>query len=157
MIEYLTESAYQRWYKQYQDDIRYYLEELNQLKLQVAALPYDEEIEILKMQLYAIEENLETLSPRNFKGDGKPLEGFEKFLENMRVFINLLYRVMGKSDCYEGIYQNEKNKILDAHQEFQFKERLQIIKEQIEWLEAKNHQDVEAVQKEESSLITQQG
>lgn len=123
MVEYLTEAAYQRWYRQYQASIIYYLNTLDQLRIRLDSLPL-EEVEAIQKLLDQIDENFEKIIPRDFAVDGKPLKGFEKFLENIKVLINLIFRVKGKGDYYLGIYQEEKNNVLNAYQEFKFKDKL---------------------------------
>lgn len=74
--------------------------------------------------------------PRNFAANVKPLQGFEMFVENLKVLINLFYRIRGRDDHFKGIYELEKNRVLAVHHEFQFKEKLKRVREMIEAVEA---------------------
>ncbi len=135
MTEYLTESAYQRWLRQYQINLRSYMNVLDDLRIRLDALPY-EEVGNIQNRVSEIDENLEKVIPRNFSVEAKPLQGFEMFVENTKVLINLFYRMWGRDDHFKGIYALEKNKILAVHQEFQFKEKLKRVREMIEAVEA---------------------
>lgn len=145
MAEYLTEVAYQRWLRQYQTNLGFYINILDQLRIRVDALPYEYEEEVQKIEniVNEIDENLEKGVPRDFSRNKKPLAGFEMFLENMKVLINLIYRMRGKSDHFTGIYQAERNHVSVVYQEFKFKEKLKQLREMIEAVEAKRSQTVE--------------
>ena len=65
------------------------------------------------------------------------MEGFEKFLENTKVLINLTYRIRGRADRYPGIYQAEKDKAVRLLQQFKFKDKIKYIRERVEAVEAK--------------------
>src|SRR6185437_5800426 len=98
MTEYLTEAVYQRWDRQYQTNMGYYFDLLDHLRIRLNALPYENEMEDIEAIFDEIDKNLEKAVPRNFSENGKPLAGFEKFLENMKVFINLFLRMRGEGD-----------------------------------------------------------
>lgn len=44
MAEYLTEAAYQRWLRQYQTNLGFYINLLDDLRIQLDALSYEEEV-----------------------------------------------------------------------------------------------------------------
>ena len=135
MAVYLTEAGYMRWYRQYQINLRYYLDVLDQLRIRLDALPsVPEKLEIEHL-INDIDENIEKVIPRNFAVNGESLQGFEKFLENTKVLINLFYRLFGKGDRFLGIYSEEKERVLSFHREFKFKEKLKYIHDKIEALE----------------------
>jgi hypothetical protein len=140
MAEYLTETAYQRWLRQYQTNLAVYTDTLDQLRIQLDALHYEDEAEGQKITklVNEIDENLDKAIPRNFSVNQKPLVGFEMFLENVKVLINLIYRVRGKNDRFSGIYQLEKERVFTIHQEFKFKEKLKQARELLEVVEKKN-------------------
>lgn len=144
MAEYLTEAAYQRWFRQFQTNLGSYITMLDQLRIRVDALPYEYEEEVQRIEniINEIDENLDNGIPRDFSSNGKPLAGFEMFLENTRVLINLFYRMRGKSDHFTGIYQAERNRVSAVYQEFNFKEKLKQVREMIEAVESKKVQAV---------------
>ncbi|HXH54857.1 MAG TPA: hypothetical protein VNK03_03835 [Gammaproteobacteria bacterium] len=151
MAEYLTEAAYQRWLRQYQTNLRFYTNVLDDLRIRLDALPYEEEIHKIEDKVSEIDENLEKAIPRNFSANGKPLQGFEMFVENAKVLINLFYRVRGRADYFKGIYESEKNRVFAVHQEFQFKEKLKRVREMIEGMEKENLQEIAAEKSIDSS------
>jgi hypothetical protein len=137
MAEYLTESAYGRWYKQYQLNIGRYLNMLNNLRVRVDPLLDDLNILDIQNLISEIDDHLERAIPRNFSIEGKPVMGFEKFFENIKVLINLMSRALKKSDKFLGIYYEEKDRIMKIHQEYKFKDKLNELKEKIYEFEAK--------------------
>lgn len=142
MTEYLTETAYQRWLRQYQTSLVVYINLLDDLRIRLDVLSYGEEVQKIEDRLDEIDEHLEKATPRNFSPNGKPLLGFEKFVENLKVLINLFYRMRGRNDHFIGIYQAEKNRVSALHQEFQFKEKLKQGHEMIEAAESKSAQKI---------------
>lgn len=142
MAEYLTEAAYQRWLRQFQTNLGFYINILDQLRIRVDALPYEYEEEVQKIEniVNEIDEHLEKGVPRDFSSNRKPLAGFEMFLENIKVLINLFCRMRGKSDHFSGIYHAERNRVSTVYQEFNFKEKLKQVREMIEGVEAKKNQ-----------------
>jgi hypothetical protein len=136
MAEYLTQAAYQRWLRQYQTNLGFYINLLDALRIQLDALSYEEEVHKIENRISEIDENLEKVIPRNFAANVKPLQGFEMFVENLKVLINLFYRIRGRDDHFKGIYELEKNRVLAVHHEFQFKEKLKRVREMIEAVEA---------------------
>lgn len=132
MAEYLTEAAYQRWLRQYQTNLGSYINLLDDLRIRLDALPYEEEVRQIESRVSEIDENLEKVIPRNFSPNAKPLQGFEMFVENIKVLINLFYRMRGREDHFKGIYELEKNRVLAVHHEFQFKEKLKRVREMID-------------------------
>ncbi|HEV2523527.1 MAG TPA: hypothetical protein VGU44_00145 [Gammaproteobacteria bacterium] len=135
MAEYLTEAAYQRWLRQYQTNLGSYINLLDDLRIRLDALPYEEEVRQIENRVSEIDEHLEKVIPRNFSPNAKPLEGFEMFVENAKVLINLFYRVRGRDDHFKGIYELERNRVSAVYQEFQFKEKLKRVREMIEAVE----------------------
>lgn len=144
MAEYFTEAAYQRWLRQYQTNLGHYSDVLDNLRIRLDALPYEYEAEVQNIEnlVNEIDEHLDKANPRIFSANGKPIEGFEMFLENMKVLINLIYRMRGKSDHFSGIYFEEKERVAAVHQEFPFKEKLKQVREMIEAVEAKREEGI---------------
>ncbi len=144
MAEYFTEAAYQRWLRQYQTNLGHYSDVLDNLRIRLDALSYEYEAEVQNIEnlINEIDENLDKANPRIFSANGKPIEGFEMFLENTKVLINLIYRMRGKSDHFTGIYFDEKERVTAAHQEFPFKEKLKQVREMVEVVEAKKGEGI---------------
>ncbi len=138
MAEYLTESAYQRWLKQYQTNLGFYMKVLDDLRIRLDALPYGEEVRQIENRVSEIDENLEKVLARNFSANAKPLQGFEMFVENLKVLVNLFYRIRGQGDRFQGIYEIEKKRVFEVHHEFQFKEKLKRVRELIEAVETQH-------------------
>ncbi|HQZ87795.1 MAG TPA: hypothetical protein PLV31_05780 [Gammaproteobacteria bacterium] len=147
MAEYLTEVAYQRWLRQYKTNLGSYINLLDDLRIQLDALSYEVEVSNIENRVSEIDENLEKVIPRNFSPNARPLQGFEMFVENIKVLINLFYRMRGRQDYFKGIYELEKNRVLAVHHEFQFKEKLKRVREMIEAIEL---QSVEEITEEKS-------
>lgn len=141
MAEYLTEAAYQRWLRQYEKNLGSYINLLDDLRIQLDALFYEEEVRQIENRVSEIDENLEKVIPRNFSPNAKPLQGFEMFVENIKVLINLFYRMRGGEDHFKGIYEFEKNRVLAVHHDFQFKEKLKRVSEMIKAVEAQSAQE----------------
>lgn len=137
IVEYFTETAYKRWYRQYQININYYIDILDSLRVRVDPLLYDLDIIDIQQLINEIDEHLDMAIPRNFSSDGEPLQGLEKFSENSKVFINLFCRLLKKPDKYQGVYQEEKDKILKIHQQYNFKDKLNELREKIGVAETK--------------------
>jgi hypothetical protein len=142
MAEYLTEAAYQRWLRQYQTNLGFYTNVLDGLRIRLDALPYEEEVHKIEDRVSEIDENLEKAIPRNFSANDEPLQGFEMFVENAKVLINLFYRMCGRGDRFKGVYEWEKSRVFAVHQEFQFKEKLKRVREMIEDVERESVQEI---------------
>jgi hypothetical protein len=142
MTEYLTEAAYQRWLRQYQTNLGFYINLLDELRIRLDALPYEAEVREIENIVNEIDENAEKAMPRNFSSKGKPLLGFEMLVENLKVMVNLFYRMRGHSDHFLGIYQAERSRVSAVHHEFQFKEKLKRAREMIEAVELKSKQEI---------------
>ncbi len=139
MATYLTETVYQRWYYQHQMNLGYCIALLNHLRVRLEALPYDSDVVELENIINDIDDNIEQVKPRDFSVE--PLVGAEMFFENMKVLFNLLTKLGGSQNQLKGIYQKEKERILNNHQMFKFKENLKNIRERIESIEAQNYSD----------------
>lgn len=139
MAEYFTEAAYMRWYRQYQISIGFYVDVLDDLRARIEELPYeDDQIQSL---LDEIDQHIERAAPRNFYENGEPLVGFEKFLENMRVLVNLICHQLKKPDKFFGIYREEKSRVAKIHQEYKFKDKINQLKAMIEAAEFRIQQE----------------
>ena len=125
MAEYLTEMAYMRWLKQYFINMQIYFDTVGDLRIRLARYAAFPAAENLEIQIGEIERKLEEATPRNFSLNAKPLQGGQKFLENIKVFINLILHLFKKEPHFSGIYHQEKERIKKIHHEFDFKERLQ--------------------------------
>lgn len=145
MGHYLTEAAYKRWYRQYQVSIGFYLDVVDSLRVRMDALPLDKDkfedkgeskSEGIEDLFSELNDKFDLATPRNFNANGEPLVGFEKFSENCKVFVNLIDRLLGKPDRFLGIYHDEKTRVLKVHQEYKFKDQINILKEKIEALES---------------------
>lgn len=140
MGSYLTESAYQRWYRQYQVNQEAYIEKLDALRIRVDNLPLDIEIEDssipnkqhIEEAISIIDEALEEAIPRDFSLAGNPISGEEKFSENCKVLVNLVRRACHKPNYFEGIYQEEKNRVQEIHKIFRFKEKIIQVRDMVE-------------------------
>lgn len=144
MAEYLTGAAYQRWFRQYQTNLGFYINQLDDLRIRLDALLYQDEVREIENRITEIDEHLDKAMPRNFSLNAKPLQGLEMFIENIKVLINLFYRMRGRSDYFQGIYQTERSSIAALHHEFQFKEKLKRVREMIETVEAASTQGTQA-------------
>jgi len=145
MAEYLTEAAYMRWYRQYHLMLRYYIEVLDPLRIRVEALRYEAEGEEIEKLMNEIEEKIEVALPRNFNTEA-PLAGFEKFSENIKVLANLVRRLFHKEVLFEGIYQAEKTRVLEIHQAYKFKTKLQTLNQWLETVEQSIAQELRRAQ-----------
>lgn len=154
MVTYLTETVYQRWYRQHQINLGYCIDLLNHLKERLDALPYSSEVAELENKMSEIDNNLEKIRARNFASE--PLHGPEKFFENSKVLANILMKALGQSKRFKGIYQNEKERVMKSHQEYKFKENLKEIRERIEAAELKENEKKHDFEDEEK-LAQQQG
>jgi len=125
MTEYLTETAYMRWAKQYLVNVQFYYEAVEEARIRLARFAFYAEAEALGEQIGEIERKLQDAIPRDFSIGAEPLRGTQKFLENFKVLINLVLSLFDKEPRFLGIYQQEKARILDIHHEFNFKENLQ--------------------------------
>jgi hypothetical protein len=141
VAEYLTEAAYKRWYRQYQINIAYYVDILDGLRIRIDTLLYDEDIEEIHYLMNEIDEHLDQVVPRNFNPEGQPIQGLEKFSENIKVMVNLVRRILGKHDKFLGIYQQEKNRVLKVHQVYKFKDKLNELREKVAAAEARKKQE----------------
>lgn len=56
MAEYLTEAAYQRWLRQYQTNLGFYMNLLDDLRIQLDALSYEEEVHKIENRISEIDE-----------------------------------------------------------------------------------------------------
>lgn len=130
MADYLTGAAYQRWYRQYNANLRAYIKQLDNLRLRAGELPLEER-EATEQEIYTIDEHLEKAFARDFSPEGKPLETNEIFLENSKVLTNLFLQLLGKPARFVGIYKTEKDRVQQVHQEFKFKERLKAINDSV--------------------------
>lgn len=137
VAEYLTEAAYKRWYRQYQINIAYYVDILDGLRIRIDTLLYDQDIEEIQYLMNEIDEHLDLVVPRNFNLEGRPIQGLEKFSENVKVLINLVRRMLGKPDKFLGIYQQEKDRVLKVHQVYKFKDKLNELREKVAAAEAR--------------------
>lgn len=152
-VEYLTEAAYTRWYRQYQININYYIDILHSLRVRVDPLIFDLDIEEIQKLMNEIDEHLELARPRDFNNNGRPLQDIEKFSENTKVLINLFCRLLKKPDKYNGIYQEEKDRITKMHQQYNFKDKLNELREKINIAEEKRkYESLEAHESHESHL-----
>lgn len=124
MAEYLTEIAYMRWLKQYSINIQMYFDAVDKARLKLAQYALYPEAEAIEDRIAEIEKKLEEAIPRNFNLGAQPLEGSQKFLENMKVLINIILHIFRKESRFSGIYQQEKTRILTIHHEFDFKTKL---------------------------------
>jgi len=135
MNTYLTEAAYQRWVRQQLASLNIHEGALDALRAHLHSLSYSIELEEISQAIDEVVENIEALIPRLFSSAEKPLVGFEKFLENMKVLVNIIFRIRGKGDYYLGIYHEEKERILALQRQFNFNHRLSAIQARIETLE----------------------
>lgn len=141
MAGYLTEWDYQGWLRQYYVNLSLYLDLLVELKVRLDALPDDPEAMALEVEVNETGQRIEEIVPRDFSVDEKPLEGIEKFLENLKVLYNLIHRARGKGDHYLGIYHEEKNKVLRLHQDLKFKDQYRQLSKKVALLEEKHHHE----------------
>lgn len=133
MTAYLTEIVYQRWYRQYYNNLGHWVNVINHLKERLEELPYDTEVDNLEELISDIDLHLEKVRPRDFINE--PLMGVEKFIENAKVLANLLFGFFGVQKRFLGIYQKEKNRVLKSYQDAKIKENLQRVQERIEALQ----------------------
>jgi hypothetical protein len=141
MSEYLTELAYQRWFRKYQINYRYCVDLLSRIRLRLDLLSYDEDIKQIESLVDDIDKRLEEASPRDFNSNSEPLLGIEKFIENGKVLINLLLKLFKKENHFKGIYQAELERVMTIHQVYQFKDKLKEVRDQLEKIESKQSPD----------------
>jgi hypothetical protein len=132
MAEYLTETAYMRWLKQYFINLQFYFNALENIRVRLAEYGSYPEANTIEERIGEIEQKLEAMVPRNFNIGADPLQGSQKFLENGKVLMNFIFKLLRKDFRFVGIYQAEKNKILNALQEFNFEQRLQEVEGMLE-------------------------
>jgi Na+/phosphate symporter len=142
MNVYLTEFAYQRWLRQQLASLSIHKYVLDELRARLNSFSYCVELEEVSQKIDALVENVEALSPRTFSLEEKPLRGFEKLLENMKMLVNLIFRVRGKGDRYLGIYHEEKTRILELQRQYNFNHQLVAIQESIALLEARDSKSI---------------
>jgi len=140
MTEYFTAARYQRWLRQYQVNMNIYIDQLNDLRVRVDALNDRGLRQRLEKKIDEIDEHLDKASPRNFGVDAKPLTREEQFLENGKVFINLILNLFKKPVYFSGVYQAEKDRIQKEHQVFKFKEKLKELNDMIDEAENADYQ-----------------
>ena len=142
MNVYLTEFAYQRWLRQQLASLSIHKRVLDELRARLNSLSYCVELEEVSQKIDALVENVEALSPRTFSLEEKPLRGFEKLLENMKMLVNLIFRARGKGDRYLGIYHQEQARVLELQRQCNFSHQLAAIQESIELLEARDSKSI---------------
>jgi len=142
MNVYLTEFAYQRWLRQQLASLSIHKRALDELRARLNSLSYCVELEEVSQKIDALVENVEALSPRTFSFEEKPLRGFEKLLENMKMLVNLIFRARGKGDRYLGVYHEEQTRILELQRQCNFNHQLAAIQESIELLEARDSKSI---------------
>ena len=138
MNAYLTETAYQRWLRQQLASLEIYKRAVDELRARLNSLSYCAESEEVSQKIDVLIESMEALSPRIFSEEEKPLQGFEKLLENLKMFVNIIFRIRGKEDYYLGVYHAEKERVLELQRQFNFNHQLAVIEEAIELLETRD-------------------
>ncbi len=129
MVKYLNHTDYNRWYRNYIINLTRYAAELDNLRLILDDLPGKERVE---SKFEEIDEKIDDIIPRNFDRGGKPLLPSEVFVENIKIIINLGFKVFNAPLPFQGIYQSEKEKILKKHQEYRFKDQFKDLKSRVE-------------------------
>lgn len=138
MEHYLNQNEYMRWFRNYQMSQGNYLAHLAEFH---QYLDNAEEDAITPEFKTKIEKNLNTIeakiqeaSPRDFSNAGEPLQGGELFLENMKILINVCYKMFHQPVPFKGIYETEKERVQKIHQTFKFKDKLMEIEKQVDHL-----------------------
>jgi hypothetical protein len=141
MTNYLNEAAYRRWLRQYQIHLANYMDRLNTLGFRIDDLPRDnendEDLVAIQSALDMIDEHLERIVARDFSEGAEPLQGGEKFVENIKVLCNLIANIFKRPDPFLSIYQQEKDRVMKEHKIFKFKEKLLALLSMIELAEAR--------------------
>ncbi len=141
MTNYLNEAAYRRWLRQYQIHLDNYIDRLTSLRLKIDDLSRTEDNEedllAIQLALEMIDEHLERIVARDFSVGMSPLTGPEKFVENLKVFCNLIVNLFKRPDLFASIYQQEKDRVMQEHKAFKFKEKLLALKGMIEMAETR--------------------
>jgi hypothetical protein len=141
MAEYLTEAAYMRWYRQYIVNLGLFVDQFDLLRIRVDALFAENDVEAIANLSNEIDSKFQEALPRNYS-NGTPLMGAEKFSENIKVLINLIRKLFRKPIHFLGAYQAEKDRVLKIQSDYKFNEKLKLLDELIEMVEAKQIDEI---------------
>lgn len=120
MTKYLNHAEYNRWYRSYMLTLERFVAHLDNLRIELDDLPGKEEID---KGLNDLDEKLEEAVPRNFNFESAPLTTSEVFRENLKVIVNLMYGLFRLEQPFISIYQIERDRVLDKHHHYKYKER----------------------------------
>lgn len=130
MTEYLNQAEYMRWMRHYQNSLDNYLARIAAIHQIVDTAPEDaastfpglrEEIE---RTLDEIEAKLEDAMPRDFSENAEPLRGIAVFAEDIKLILNMFFKLFNRPPPFKGIYEAEKERVQQVHQSFKFKDKL---------------------------------
>lgn len=140
MTNYFNEAAYKRWLRQYEVNLDRYMDSLNVLRFRMDDVASLEEPNLSLKEIQAlmddIDLHLDRVLPRDFSEGREPLEGAERFFENLKILCDLIFSLFRRREPFVSVYQVEKERVLQEHREFKFKEKLLELKNKIDVAEA---------------------
>lgn len=140
MSDYFNQSAYMRWLRSYYQSLSNYTSHIENIRDRLnnasdAQVNSNPELRTeIERDLDRIEEKIDLAMPRNFNNDATPLTSGERFSENMKLLIDLLFGIFNRSQPFKGIYQKERERVQHIHHEFNFKDHLNEVKHKMDTL-----------------------